>query len=152
MEQRGMVHALERIERLLRPGGSLVEIHPALEAPLIEVRSNAVLAFAEPDPGYDYEDDLRRAEEAVARVVSRGLFVIDRSHEFDFLTYGSSVKELRDFFAQAGAYDDREKEEAVVARQADVYARVEDVLRSSETGADVIYHEPGSMARLTRSG
>jgi hypothetical protein len=152
MEHEGMVHALERIERLLRPDGNLVEIHPVSEAPLIEVRSSGALAFAERDPGYDYEEDLRRAEEAVALVVSRGIFVIDRSREFDFLTYGSSVTELRDFFAQADAYDDRVQEEAVLARRDDVYARVEDVLRSSEKGGDVVYHERGRMKRMTRSG
>ena len=66
-----MVHALEQIHRLLRPAGTLIEIHPAREAPFVEVWSNGELSFREDDPGFDYEDDLRSAEEAVATVVDR---------------------------------------------------------------------------------
>ena len=34
-----MVHALEETHRLLRPGGTLLEIHPAVdEPPFVEVR------------------------------------------------------------------------------------------------------------------
>jgi hypothetical protein len=58
MEQEGMVHALEQI-RLLRRPGTLIEIHPALEVPFVEVWSNGELSFREDDPGFDYEDDLR---------------------------------------------------------------------------------------------
>jgi hypothetical protein len=69
MEHEGMVHALEEIHRLLRRAGTLIEIHPALEVPFVEVRSNREPSFREDDPGYDYEDDLRSAEEAVEAVV-----------------------------------------------------------------------------------
>jgi len=31
MEHEGMVHALEEIHRLLKPAGTLIEIHPSLE-------------------------------------------------------------------------------------------------------------------------
>lgn len=87
MEHEGMVHALEGIERLLRPDGSLIDIHPVLEAPLVEVHTGGGVAFAESSPSYDYEEDLRQAEDALARIVQRGIFVTDRGHEFDFLTY-----------------------------------------------------------------
>jgi len=144
-----MVHALEGIKRLLRFDGSLIDIHPVLEAPSIEVHSGGRVTFAERDPGYDYEEDLWRAEEAVDLMLERGVFVMDRSCEFDFVTYGSTVAELRDFMARAGAYDDRPEDEAVVARQAELYARVEEVMRGSGEEAEVAYHERGRMARLT---
>jgi hypothetical protein len=67
------------------------------------------------------------------------------------LTYGSSLKEFRDFFAQTGAYDDRVKAVALVARQDEVYARAQDAMRSHE-GSDLVYHEPGRMSRLMRPG
>jgi|SRR6478672_10622713 hypothetical protein len=149
MEHGGMVHALEGIKRLLRPDGSLIDIHPVLEAPLVEVHRGGGVAFAESSPSYDYEEDLRHAEEALARIVERGLFVTDRGGEFDFLTYGSSVAELRDFMAEAGAYDDRPEDDAAVARKADLYARVDEVMRASGDRAEVAFHERGRMARLT---
>lgn len=144
-----MVHALERIKRLLRVDGSLIDIHPVLEAPLIEVSSGGRISLSEPSPGYDYEEELRQAENALARIVERGTFVIDRTCEFDFITYGSSVAELREFMAEAGAYDTRPQDEAVIARQAELYARFEDVMRASGEEAEVAFHERGRMTRLT---
>lgn len=149
MEHEGMVHALEGIERLLRPDGSLIDIHPVLGAPLVEVHAGGGVAFAESSPSYDYEEDLRQAKAALARIVERGVFVTDRGHEFDFLTYGSSVAELRDFVAEAGAYDDRPEDDAVVARQAELYARIDEVMRASGDRVEVAFHEKARMARLT---
>jgi len=149
MEHEGMVHALEGIERLLRPGGCLIDIHPVLEAPLVEVFEGGEVAFAESSPSYDYEEDLRQAEDALARIVERGLFVTDRGREFDFLTYGSSVAELRDFMAKAGAYDESPEDDAVVARKAELYARVDEVMRGSGDRVEVAFREKARMTRLT---
>ncbi|MGH7404398.1 MAG: hypothetical protein ACREJA_00760 [Candidatus Methylomirabilales bacterium] len=148
MKYEGMVHALEEIRRLLSPAGSLIDIHPALEAPLIKVCQDGRALFAEPSPAYDYEEDLRQAEHALAQVVQRRLFVIERSGVFDFLTYGSSVAELRDFWENAGAYDDRPKGEAVAAREAELYARVDKIMQAAGQGAEVVGHERGRIARL----
>jgi hypothetical protein len=104
--------------------------------------------FAEPSPAYDYEEDLREAERALAQVVQRGLFVIERSGEFDFLTYGSSVAELRDFMAKANAYEDNPKDEAAVAAEAKLYAGVDELMQASGEDAEVAYHERARIARL----
>jgi len=48
MKYEGMVHALEEIQRLLRPDGSLIDIHPVLEAPLIEAYQGDRVLLAEP--------------------------------------------------------------------------------------------------------
>ncbi len=146
-----MVHALEEIHRLLRPDGSLIDIHPILEAPLIKAFQGGRVLFAEPSPGYSGED-YRQAEHALAQIVERRLFVIERSGEFDFLTYGSSVVELRDFLAMANAYDVSPKDEAVEAREAELYARVEGIMQASGEGAEVAYHERGRIARLKAVG
>ena len=151
MQYEGMVHALEEIHRLLRPDGSLIDIHPILEAPLIEVFQGGKVLFAEPIPVRDYED-YRQAEDALAQIVLRRLFVIVHSGEFDFLTYGSSVAELRDFVAEANAYDDRPKDAAVATREAELAARVEEIMQAAGEGAEVAYHERGRIARLTRLG
>ncbi len=151
MKYEGMVHALEEIHRLLRPGGNLIDIHPVLKSPLVEVYQGSRVLFVEPYPGYDYEEDLRQAEDALAQIVQRRLFVVERNGEFDFVTYGSSVAELRDFLVKAGAYDDRPKDEAVAARAAELAARVEEIMHAAGEGAEVAYHERGRIARLNPS-
>lgn len=146
-----MVHALEQIHRLLRRAGTLIEIHPALEVPFVEVRSDGELSFREDDPGFDYEDDLRSAEEAVATVVQRRLFVLHGRRRFELRTHASSVREFRDYWAVVGAYDAEEKEEALVRRQDAMYGRSHEVLERSP-GTELVYVEPATMTRLTPAG
>src|SRR5262245_32800397 len=151
MEPEGTVHALEETGRLIRNSGTLIEIHPVRKPPTIEVRSNGETVFAEPDPGYDYDSDVRRAEDAVAVVLRRGLFVRVAEVDFDFVTYGATSKELRDFFAVAGAYDPTPKEAALTARRDLVYGRVDEQLAIAGVGATVAYKERGHMSRLMPS-
>jgi SAM-dependent methyltransferase len=147
MEHQGMVHALEEIHRLLRPAGTLIEIHPALEVPFLEVSSNGELFFSEDDPGFDYEDDLRHAEAAVSAVVGSGAFAIDDRLRFELRTHASSVTELRDHWVVSGAYDPEEKEETLARQQDEMYARAHQVFERSP-GAELIYVEPATMSRL----
>jgi hypothetical protein len=148
MEPEGMVHALEEIHRLTRPAGTLIEIHPALEFPFVEVRSNGELLFSEDDPGFDYEDDSRHAgggdldRRRPRRLRPRG------EPPVRVRTHASSVKELRDHWAVADAYDPEEKEETLARRQEEMYARAHEVLERSP-GAELVYVEPATMSRLT---
>jgi phosphoglycolate phosphatase-like HAD superfamily hydrolase len=151
MEPEGMVHALEEIHRLTRPAGTLIEIHPALEVPFVEVRTNGELFFSEDDPGFDYEDDLRHAEAAVATVVGRGAFVLEGSRRFELRTHATSVEELRQYWEVYGAYDPEEKEEALARRQDEMYERAHDTL-ARLPGSDVVYVEPATMSRLVPMG
>jgi hypothetical protein len=151
MEPEGMVHALEEIHRVTRPAGTLIEIHPALEFPFVEVRSKGELPFSEDDPGFDYEEDSRLAEAAVATVVSRGVFVLEESRRFELRTHASSLKELRDHWAVADAYDPEEKEETLARRAEEMYARAHEVLERWP-GAELVYVEPATMSRLTPAG
>src|ERR671918_1380697 len=148
MEPQGMVHALEELHRLLRPAGTLIEIHPALEFPLLEVSSNGEVSFSEEDPGFDYEDDSRHAEEAVAVVVGRGVFTLDESRRFELRTHASSMEELRDHWALADAYDQDQKEATLVRRQEEMYARAQEIAERSP-GAELVYVEPATISRLT---
>ena len=143
-----MVHALEELHRLLRPAGTLIEIHPALEFPFLEVSSNGEVSFSEEDPGFDYEDDSRHAEEAVAVVVGRGVFPLDESRRFELRTHASSMEELRDHWALADAYDQDQKEATLVRRQEEMYARAQKIVERSP-GAELVYVEPATISRLT---
>jgi SAM-dependent methyltransferase len=152
MEHEGMVHALEEIHRLLKPAGALIEIHPAVGArPSVEVRSNGQLLFSENDPVFDYEDDLRQADAAVASVLDRGVFVLDERRRFELRTHAASVKEMRDHWAFVGAYDPEEPEETLVRRRDEMYARAHEALQRS-AGAELVYVEPATMSRLIPAG
>ncbi len=146
-----MVHALEQIHRLLKRAGTLIEIHPAIEVPFVEVWSNGELSFREDDPGFDYEDDLRSAEEAVATILRRGVFVLNGRRRFELRTHASSVREFRDHWAVVGAYDPEDKEEALVRRQDEMFGRAHEVLERSP-GAELVYVEPATMSRLMPAG
>jgi hypothetical protein len=148
MKHEGMVHALEEIKRLLRRDACLIDIHPVREAPLIEVRTADEIRFAEPSASYDYDDDMRHAEDALAWAIERGLFVLDRSHQFEFVTIAASVVELRDFFAVSNAYEEGPLDEATDARVEALYARVEAVMRTSGENARVVHRERARMTRL----
>jgi len=71
-----------------------------------------------------------------------------RSGQIDFLIYGSSVAELRDFMAEASAHRDRPTDEVVAAREAELAARVEAIMRAAGEGAEVAHHERARLARL----
>jgi hypothetical protein len=147
MAPEGMVHALEEIYRLLRRAGTLIEIHPALEYPLLEVWSDGERSFSEKDPGYDYEDESRQAEDAVATVVRRGVYVFDESRRFKLRTHASSMEELLSHWALADAYLE-EKDASLARRQDEMYERALGFLERSPA-AELQYVEPATISRLT---
>ena len=132
-----MVHALEEIHRLLKPGGCLIEIHPILETPLVKVFDGSTLLLAEPYPGFDYLEDLRQAENALQQSLQKGLFMLQGIREFDVLTYSSSITELQDLW-----------EEPPESRKAELYTQVEEVMQAVGQGVKVALHEKGRISKL----
>ena len=143
-----MVHALEKIRRLLKRDGCLIDIHPIREEPLIKIYQGRKLLFAESDPGYDYDESLQHADKALEEVVRRGLYRIEGKAEFELVTYASSVAEMRDYWATYGAFDDEPKDDAITTRQDEVYAQANEIMQNAST-AKITYHE---RARITRLG
>jgi hypothetical protein len=142
-----MVHALEEVQRLLKSDGCLIDIQPLIEALLLKVYQGSTVIFVEPDPSYDYEEDLRQANAALTQVIQRGLFVIEERSEFDFLTHGSSAQELLAFWGKASA-DDNISEDPAEQRIKEVYARVEEIRQAAGEGAEVALHERARILRL----
>jgi SAM-dependent methyltransferase len=103
MDQDDMVPALEEARRLIGPNGTVIDIHPVPGTAEVEIHLANEVIFAEPASTSDHEGE-RRADEALATVVARGLFVAERRSEFDFRVYASSACELRDFLAEADAH------------------------------------------------
>jgi hypothetical protein len=88
------------------------------------------------------------ADEALAHVAARGLFVLERHREFDFRVYGSSGEELRDFLAEADAHSTQACEEACDAFTSELFARVDRIMAGKAGAAEVAYHERARIARL----
>jgi len=148
MEYEGMVHALEEIHLLLKPSGILIDIHPVPEGYFIKVFQGDRILFAERKRETCSEDVLR-AEDALAESVERHLFAVDRYAEFDFLTYASSVRELRDYWEELNAFETDPKDDAIIAREEELYAQVEEIMRASGTGVEVAIHEKARLTRLS---
>ena len=142
-----MVHALEEIHRLLRPDGTLVDIHPFPEPSLVKVIQGDRILFAEPKRESDHEG-VQHADRAVAEVLERKLFVAERDHEFEFFSYGSSAFELREFWDRYNAYEETPKEEARLAYEDQVFARAEEILKRSDGDAEAAIHERARIARF----
>ncbi len=134
-----MVHALEKIHWLLKPGGRLIDIHPSGDPPPIEVymggQTRVIGWMKETDDFIEYG----QASDALAQVVRAGLFSVERDGTFEFTTYADSVAELRDYLSKE--WKDAIIEEAVAAK-------AEAVLSTSSCDGQVIVREHIRIARL----
>jgi hypothetical protein len=138
-----MGHALEKIHRLLKPGGALIDIHPTPEPAALEVRSGAQATPAgwmqETDDYTGYE----QADAALAQAIKRGLFIVERQGRFEFVVYADSTQELReeylsDFWEQAYIDDI-------------TLARLDEMLSTPERDKEIILRESIRIARLRKN-
>jgi hypothetical protein len=137
MEHEGMVHALEEIHRLLKRDGCMIDIHPFIDGQFIEVHQGGKIAFVEPVPEFNSED-LRQVEDALAGVVQRQLFLVERASSFDFLIYATSVAELLAYYDEANAFDESSRDEAREVWMSELASRVEEAVRAVGEGAEVV--------------
>ena len=142
-----MVHALDEIRRLLKSDGCLIDIHPVRKAPLIKIHRGSDVLFAESDPGYDYDEGLRHADDALDQVIQRGSFLVEGKSEFELVTHAASVAEMRDYWAKYGAFDDEPKDVVMTAQQDDMYARADEIMQNASE-PEITYHERARIARL----
>ena len=147
MKPEVMVPALEEIHRLLRTDGTLIDIHPVPEVSLIEVFRRGQVVFADPEPNSDTQE-AQHADDALRQVVERNLFVVEDVTEFDFRIYAASVRELRDFSAEANAHEGDTGDQIQDASESEFYEQVEDMMAAAEEGAEVAFYEKGHIARL----
>lgn len=147
MKHEGMVHALEEIQRLLKLDGKLVNILPMNEGELIEVHHDGVTLFAGRE-GNGGSEDVLQAEGAVKEALARELFVIEKTDEFDFLTYGSSVSELLTYWEEQNAYEDGYTVQEILEREKELWAQVEMIMQEVGEGAEAAIHERARIERL----
>lgn len=86
-----MVHALREIHRSLRPRGVLLDIHPQMQHPSVEVhREGRAIAVGTIDWTEDNRE-IRGARTRLARLERDGLFRTKRRVRFDMLARFRSV-------------------------------------------------------------
>ena len=92
-----MVHALEQIYELLKPGGYLIDIHPNGE----KVEFYALIDQDEQFIGHMLESDdyieYFQASEAIETVIERGLFKVEKMMEFEFRNHTDTFDEMKTF-------------------------------------------------------
>jgi hypothetical protein len=145
-----MVHALEEIHRLLKTSGFLIDIHPVPHWLFLRAMEGETLLAVEPRP-HSYSQDVLHAEEALAQVIRRGLYVVEQSDEFDYFTHAGSVTELRQHCDQINAYDDGPQDEQVMLEREEQFARFEAIMQAAGEGAEVLVHERARITRMRRN-
>ena len=138
-----MVHALEKIYRLLKRGGVLIDIHPTPKPASLEVRLGTRTIPAgwinESDDYVSYE----QADDAVSNVVERKVFTLERDGTFEHVVFADSVNEFR--------------EEYLADRWEDAYidditaARIEELLSTPDSDKELIFRESIRIMRLRRN-
>ena len=133
-----MVHALEKVHRLIKPDGKLIDIHPTPEPASIEVRLGERIIPAgwlrETDDYVEYE----LADTALANVVKRRLFILEREGAFTFVSHAHTLAELREYLAD-------EWQDAIID---DLTAmRAEELLGTFERDKEVILRESIRIAQ-----
>ena len=145
-----MVHALEEIHRLLKPTGTLIDIHPVAVSSTIELHQGGKIELVGDLTVRQWCTDFQQADDALAEIAQMGLFIVERAEVFDSLIYYDSATEMRvalkesiDYFDR-GAQSTDEEEQQVDA----LAARAEALMQDAVSGAELIAHEPTHISRL----
>ncbi len=100
MAPEGMVHALEIVHNLLKPGGCLVDIHPSGEHPPIQAwtggQSHSLGYLLETDDFIEYH----QASQALEQAITRNLFTQEEQRTFRFPILAGSLDEMVGFLAE----------------------------------------------------
>jgi hypothetical protein len=94
-----MVHALETVHSLIKPGGLLIDIHPGPDKAWVEVRVNGKDYFLDVVEETDNYIEYRQANEALAEIVKRGPFSVEEPGKFIFIIHADSMNQMREFLS-----------------------------------------------------
>ena len=145
-----MVHALEEVRRLLKSTGVLIDMHPVAESLPIEIHQGRKIDLAGHLLVRQWCTDYQQADNALAEITQRGLFVVDRESVFDSLTYYDSVEEMSTDLKQAidtFARDAQSAGEDVPQAEA-LAARADELMQAADSGAELIVRERIHISRL----
>jgi hypothetical protein len=100
MEPAGMVHALDTISGLLKPGGALVDIHPGTDRPEVVVRTPAgprFIGYLDESGGFT---EYGQAQAALDAAVGDGTFILEHRGGFAFAIHADSLEALQGYLAE----------------------------------------------------
>lgn len=145
-----MVHALEEIRRLLKPAGTLIDIHPVAVSSPIEIHQGGKIDLVGHLTVRQWCTDFQQADSALAEIARKGLFIVERAEVFDSLIYYDSPAEMRVALKESIDYFDRgDQSTDDEARQVDALAaRAEELMQDAGRGAELIAREPTHISRL----
>jgi hypothetical protein len=134
-----MVHALENIRNLLKPGGRLLDIHPLEDPRPIEVHISAECILAgwlrESDDYIEYV----QADEAIAHVIGRRLYALERRDTFTHKIHAETIWALRDYLAETS-------QDSIIDDL--VLARADELMRTVTEDKEVVMRIPVQMSLL----
>lgn len=138
-----MVHALKEIHRLLKPGGLLIDIHPASEPSPIEIHQNENIDLVGHLKVHQWCLDYQQADNALTEIIQRGLYSLEKKDEFDTLTYYETAEEMGASFKESihkYARDARSAEEAAL-HAGRLAAKVEKRMQDADSGTKLAMRE-----------
>jgi hypothetical protein len=150
MEYSGMVHALEEIHRLLKPAGTLIDIHPVAEASPVEIHRKGKIDLVGPLSVRQWCTDYQQADSALADVLGRGRFAVERERMFDSLTYYDSAAEMLTAWKESIEKFARDAESAAEAlpHAEALAARAGEMMDAAGGGVELVVRERTHISRL----
>ena len=145
-----MVHALEKIHRLLKPNGVLIDIHPVSEPSPIEIYQagnvDPVGLLSVRQWCFEFE----QADIAIAEITQCGMFKMERHTLFDLPTHYTSAAELGIDLKESVEVFARDAQAAIepIAHIEVLTARAEELMRAAGSDAELIVHERTHIRRL----
>lgn len=145
-----MVYALEKIHRLLKPNGFLIDIHPVSEHASVEIHRNGKFELVGHLEVHQWCVDFEQADNALTEIVQREMFTVEQKGTFDTLTYydsaaemGTALKESIHKFVREGEPIDEE-----VLQVETLALQAEELLRAAGHGAKLMLRERDQISRL----
>jgi hypothetical protein len=150
MEYGGMVHALEEIHRLLKPNGALIDIHPVSEPSPIEIYQAGKVDLVGQLSVRQWCFEFAQADIALAEIIQRGMFTVERKAVFDLPTHYASAAELDTDLKESVETFARDAQAAIepLPHVEALTARAEELMRAAISGAELIVHERTHISRL----
>jgi len=100
MPSERMVHALQTVRTLIKPGGVLLDIHPGLDKAWVEVRVNGKDYFLDVVQETDDYIEYKQASDALGQMVGNGQFAMEETGKFIFIIHADSMEEMRSFLVE----------------------------------------------------
>ena len=145
-----MVHALEEIHRLLKPDGALIDIHPVSEPSPVEIHQAGNVELVGLLSVRQWCFEFEQADIALAEIIQRGMFTVERNALFDLPTHYASADEMGTDLKESVEIFARDAQAAIepLPHVEALTARAEEMMRAAVSGAELIVHEGTHISRL----